>query len=138
MGNLSDVLFSFSASPGRFFVVKHTPVDEAKACEWWRHAEGLFNDPVAFQKVFEKQFALGFVNHYFLPEKAGDGAAPALCVWESKSPVDVETFRKFIDGPDGPFPNGEFVNDVYAVAPGATVPGTGFLAPLDPYAVSSF
>ena len=105
-----------------------------EASEWWRATAAAFDDPASLRETFERQYELGYYNHYFLPEKAGDPNAPVLCLWESAKSVTVEEFRSFIDGADGPFPNGEFANDVYAIAPtGATgaVPATGFIAPAD-------
>ena len=123
-----------TSSPGKFFAVVHRPVEEAEASEWWRAAEASFDDPASLRKTFERQYELGYYNHYFLPEKAGDPNAPVLCLWESAESVDVDEFQSFIDGADGPFPRGGFVNDVYAIAPGTgTVPGTGFIAPADPW-----
>ena len=135
-----------ASSPGRFFVVVHRPVGEAEASEWWRATAAALKDPAALRESFERQYELGYYNHHFLPEKAGDPNAPVLCLWESAKSVSVDEFRSFIDGADGPFPNGEFVNEVHSVSAGLpgkcvdsagiyrwNLPATGFIAPADPW-----
>jgi len=101
-----------------FFAVVHTFV-EGKAEGFFSMMSSMSEADMA--AMTEKNHALGFHNHSFMPT----GGDKVLCVWECKDDTTPEAFQSFVDGTDGPAP-GVFVNQCYKVLPGAMTPASFF------------
>lgn len=55
----------------------------------------MMADPVAFKAFTDKNLALGFYNHSFMPMGI---EGPCFCFWETKADKTPEAFQAFIDG----------------------------------------
>ena len=106
------------APTGHYFWISHA-FNKGKADEFFAAMATM--DLEAFDAA---NVAKGFKNHAFMPSGPTD-KDPVFCIWESKEAMTVAEFQAFIDGPDGPAP-GTFVNSVYPVMAGATVPPTAW------------
>ena len=93
---------------------------------WWAGLDALMKDPEAFVAMGEKQRALGYFNHAFLPS---GGEGPVLCLWECRDAAAREGFQAFIDGPESPAGQASFNNRVFSAAEGAKLPASFFAAP---------
>ncbi len=67
----------------RFFVVRHA-FKPGKADGFWKGVGEMAAKPGAMAEAYDKQRALGFVYHSFMPT-TDDG--PILCVWETTTEV---------------------------------------------------
>jgi len=105
-------------SSGSFFWVEHK-FNKGMCQPFWDAMADFDGDA-----TMEKNHALGFHNHFFMPTGQKESDA-VFCVWESKAPCTVDDFQTFIDGADGPAP-GVFTNIVYPVMDGAAVPSAAF------------
>jgi len=109
------------ATTGSFFWVHHEFTEGGPEKFWPAMAS------VDTAEVMAKQNALGYHCHSFLPSKT---EGPVFCVWETREPMTVEQFQEFIDGPNGPTPEGGvFKNTVRLAQPGSMCLSAKFALP---------
>jgi len=106
---------------GSFFWVYHTFKPD-QAAPFWEMMSSM--PPEKMAQMTANWNAMGMHNHTFEP-CAVEG--PAICIWETKVPMSVEEFQSFIDGEHGPGNGKVFVNEVFPVMAGATLPSAKFL-----------
>lgn len=127
-GGITPTPWDFTTPPteapkpttGSFFWVFHE-FKEGAAKGFWDMMGAMKAEDLAALEA--KNNSLGFHNPQFNP--CGP-EGPCICIWETKTAMEIAEFQAFIYGPDGPGAGKVFNNTVYKSMPAGVVPSAKF------------